>query len=83
MICIQKIYGFVALTIKLSREVEMLRLSRTNGQRTEDGKWKIEQCSGGPETAKCNFYKSSFEIKFAALFFFKYVQTYNGISPNV
>ena len=43
-------------------------MSRTNGQRTEDGKWKIEQCSGGPETAKCNFYKSSFEIKFAALF---------------
>ena len=43
-------------------------MSRTNGQRTEGGKWKIEQCSGGPETAKCNFYKSSFEIKFAALF---------------
>ena len=27
-------------------------MSRTNGQRTEDGKWKIEQCSVGPETAK-------------------------------
>ena len=62
----------------------MSRLSQTNGQRTEDRKWKIEQCSGGPETAKCNFYKSSFEIKFAALFFFKYVQyRHNGKSSNV
>ena len=56
MICIQKIYGFHGINrqnIEKSWYVTPVTNGRTNGgRRTEDGKWKIGQCSVGPETAK-------------------------------
>ena len=50
MICIQKIYGFHGINrqnIEKSWYVTPVTNERTNG-----GKWKIGQCSVGPETAK-------------------------------
>ena len=51
MICIQKIYGFHGIN-RQNIEKSWYVTPVTNG-RTEDGggKWKIEQCSVGPETA--------------------------------
>ena len=51
MICIQKIFGFHGIIVKISRKVDMSHLWRRTDGRT-DRKWKIEQCSVGPETAK-------------------------------
>ena len=54
MICIQKIYGFHNPNHQIIEEssdvTPVTEDGRTDGW--TDGKWKIEQCSVGPETAK-------------------------------
>ena len=55
MICIQKIYGFHGIN-RQNIEKSWYVTPVTEDGRT-NGKWKIEQCSVGPETAKIWFVK--------------------------
>ena len=50
MIYIQKIYGFHGIN-RQNIEKSYYVTPVTEDERTEDGKWKIGQCSVGPETA--------------------------------
>ena len=53
MICIQKIYGFHGINRQNIEKSWYVTPVTEEDERTEeeDGKWKIEQCSVGPETA--------------------------------